>query len=105
VSTQSTEQRGRSLSRDSEEEMTELGRRGLEYYERVLRAELEREHMGQAVAIHVPTGDYALGRTHWHARRALLERHPPDGQAVVLRIGPPTEADMALAERIVATRK
>jgi len=59
----------------------------------------------KAVAIHVDTGDYAVGENHSDAARALLARHEPDGRIVTLTIGPPTDADLRLAARMTAGRK
>jgi hypothetical protein len=85
--------------------LSPLAQKGCELYESRLRALLEPGHSGKAVAIHVATGDYEVARTHSQAARALLERHPPDGGIVTLTIGPPTEADLRLATRVVAGQK
>lgn len=83
-----------------------LGDQGEQIHEGKLKALLEPEHNGQAVAIHVDSEDYALGDTHSAAARALLERHTaPDGRIVTLTIGPPTEADRRLAYRVLAGQK
>lgn len=74
-------------------------------YEQRLKSLLEPDWNGQAVAIHVDTGDYAIGTSHRDAARALLARHEPDGRIVTLTIGPPTDADLRLAARITPGRK
>lgn len=86
-------------------DLSELSRKALRVYETQLRARLEAEHRGEAVAIHVDTGDFALGRTHSQALKALLQRHARDGRVVTLTIGPPTESDLRLAARIDASPK
>ena len=60
-------------------------------YESRLKAILEPEHTGEAVAIHIDTEDYALGKSHSEAVHALLARHQPDGRIVTHTIGPPTD--------------
>ena len=85
--------------------LSPLGRKGLEIYQTRLQADLEPGHNGEAVAIHVDTGDYAVADTHSHAARALLSRHERDGRIVTFTIGPPTDSDLRLAARIVAGRK
>src|SRR5689334_21158149 len=74
-------------------------------YEQRLTPVLEPDCNGQAVAIHVDTGDYAIGVTHRYAVRALLVRHEPDGRIVTLNIAPPTDADLRLAARLTPGRK
>lgn len=74
-------------------------------YESRLRALLEPDHAGQAVAIHVDTGDFAVDATHSEAAHALSNRHPQDGRIVTLTIGPPTDADLRLATRVTVSRK
>lgn len=79
--------------RQAEEEVAE---KGLAIYANRLKALLEPDHIGKAVAIHVDTGDYALGRSHTDALQGLLTRHEPDGRIAMLTIGPPTDADLRL---------
>jgi len=85
--------------------LSELARAARALYENNLRALLEPEYLGQAVAVHVDTADYAVAPTHREAARALLARHAPDGRIVTLTIGPPTDADLRLAARMVASHK
>ena len=82
--------------------LSPLGEAGRAIYEERLRVSLEQDHLGEAVAIHVDTGDYAIGRTHGDAARALLTRHERDGRIVTLTIGPPTDADLRLGMRAAA---
>lgn len=80
--------------------LSPLAQRGIDIYERDLRAELEPAHTGGAVAIHVDSGDYAVGRTHAEAARTLLARHERDGRIVTLTIGGPTDRDLRLMRRL-----
>ncbi len=84
----------------ADDTLTELSRRGLAIYEEKLKAGLEPDQNGQFVAIHVPTGDYAVGRSSADATRQLLKAHPPDGQLVIRKIGP--EPEYGLAARYLA---
>ena len=70
-------------------------------YEQKLQAKLESNHLGEAVATHVDTGDYAVAQTHSQAARKLLAKHKPDGRIVTFTIGPPTDADLRLAHRLL----
>jgi len=74
-------------------------------YETRLKALLGPDHTGQAVAIHVDTGDHAVAGTHRDAALTLLSRHAPDGRIVTLTIGPPTDADLRLTARLTAGPK
>lgn len=85
--------------------LSELGRKAHQLYETRLKALLEPDYTGQGVAVHVDTEDYAVGPTHSQAAHALLARHAPDGRIVTLTIGPPTDADLRLAARLVAGQK
>lgn len=87
----------------SEETEREITDKGLAIYNDELRAELERNHMGEWVVIHVDTGDYAVGRRRWDAAQILHGRHGLDGRLLARRIGPPTESDFSLAERLNPT--
>lgn len=92
-------------TRSQDSPLSPLAEYGRAIYERRLKAVLEPEHNGQAVAIHVDTGDYAVGSSHSHAVRTLLARHEPDGRIVTFTIGLPTDADLRLAARVAAGRK
>jgi hypothetical protein len=85
--------------------LTSLGQQGLAIYETKLRETLEPIHAGESVAIHVDTGDYAIGKSHSLATRELLKRHVQDGRIVTLTIGPPTAAEIRLAARITSGGK
>jgi hypothetical protein len=85
--------------------LSPLAKQGQAIYEERLKPLLEPGYIGRAVAIHVDTGDYAVGESHRDAARALLARHEPDGRIVTLTIGPPTDADLRLAARMTAGRK
>ena len=80
---------------------TPLGDDAQRIYNSRLRETLERDHLGAAVAIHVDSGDFAVGPTHRDAALALLKRHQPDGRIVTLTIGPPTDSDLALISRMI----
>jgi len=62
-----------------------------------LQAQLEPTHAGEAVAIHLPTGDYAVHRFRSRAVCELYERHGGDGEIYSLFIGQPTVAETMLA--------
>lgn len=74
--------------------LSPLAEQGRVIYEGKLKAILEPTHDGEAVAIHVDTGDYAIGASHNKAARTLLSRHEPDGRIVTLTIGSPTDSDL-----------
>ena len=83
-----------------QEPLTELSRRGLAIYDQKLKVLLEPSNNDQYVGIHVPSEDYAVGRSSGDAMRAILRRHPVDGQVVIRKIGP--EPDYGLAARVMA---
>lgn len=80
----------------TEEELEELSRLGQAIYER-LRPEIERDHDGEYIAIHVDSGEFAIGRTATQASRTLRTKREPDGRMHVQKIG--NEPDYALAAR------
>ena len=84
--------------------LSPLAEEGLSIYETRLRKELERSHLGQAVAIHIDSGDYDVGSSHSAAARLLMTRHKRDGRIVTFTIGPPSDSDKRLSERILGTR-
>jgi hypothetical protein len=90
---------------EDEAQSFELANRALELYENKLRTVLEPQHNGEAVAIHVDTGDYALGRNHMAAVGNLRTRRARDGRIVVLTIGPPTDADRQFIARTSLGKK
>jgi hypothetical protein len=86
-------------------QLTPFAEQALAIYNSQLRALLEPVHIGEAVAIHVDSGDYAVGRTHSLAAKSLRVTHEPDGRVVTLTIGPPTESDHRLLSRLVPGTK
>ncbi len=85
--------------------LSPVSQRGVTIYREKLRPILEPEHNGEAVAIHVETGDYAVAPSHGRACQKLRERHEPDGQIVTLTIGPPTDTDIDMGYRFLAGQK
>jgi len=79
------------------EYLADLARRGDEVY-RPMQDELEKQHPGKFIAIHVDTADFEIGATSGDAGRALLARHPIDGRIHIRRIG--NEPEHALAARL-----
>jgi hypothetical protein len=59
---------------DQSGEFTSLEKQAQVFYEEKLKDKLEREHMGKAVAIHVDTGDYAVGKNHIDAFKLMPSR-------------------------------
>lgn len=80
--------------------LSPLAREALAIYERKLPRLLEPAHIGDAVAIHVDSGEYEVAQTHSRAARALLKRHEADGRIVTLTIGPPTASDLQWSTRV-----
>lgn len=83
-------------------QLSSLTRAALEIYERELRDKLEPEQNGKGIAIHPESGDYLVARSPTEAGLVMRTRHK--GGTVTMRIGPPTDADLILAERIRATK-
>ena len=79
--------------------MQTIEERGRNIYDERLRTHLEQRHLGEAVAIHLASGDYATDKRWAIALRRLRERHP-DGETYTQFIGPPTPDEMALANRL-----
>jgi hypothetical protein len=92
-------------TRTQESLLSPLAEQGRAIYEGRLKSILEPDHEGEAVAIHVDSGDYAIGRSHHDAAHALLSRHEPDGRIVTLTIGAPTDSDVRLITRVAMGRK
>ena len=63
-----------------------LAQRGQEYYDRVLRAEVEPEHKGEFLVLEVESGEYELDADEAAALNRAMERHP-DHVFYVLRVG------------------
>ncbi len=70
----------------------DVARRGLAIYEEKLRAILEPEQNGKAVAINVETGEYVVADDLPDARRLLREKYPPRTISMSRIIGPETDA-------------
>ena len=67
----------------------ETARLGNEIYKRDIRAQVEPEHHGKAIAIDVDTGDYAIADTaSVAARRLRTER--AEASVWLMRVGYPT---------------
>lgn len=62
-------------------------------YDKQIKPLLEPAHNGEYVAIHVDSGDYALGRTFREASRMLQGRHAKDGRLVGWKVGPDPDND------------
>ena len=63
----------------------EVARKGKEIYEKI-RAKMESEHRGEALAIEVESGDYFLGKSAIDSTDKGRQKHP-DGLFYVVRIG------------------
>ena len=86
--------------------LPDLVQKGIALYEAKFKRDMEDNgHIGEAIALHVDTEDFALGETHTEARRKLGQRYVPDGRIVSLTIGPPTEADVDMAQRFLRNQK
>lgn len=81
----------------SSDDVVELGRR---LYADDIRRQVNGVHDGEFVAIHVDTGDFAVGRTATSAIREIRTRRPADGRVFIRRIG--DEPEYELAARILA---
>jgi hypothetical protein len=91
----------------SQEEIDRLADRGWEIYEDQLKPLLEPAYNGQTVAIHLDTGDYAIGANSPAAMRAMHERRP-EGMVMTKIIGPEREDPTLyrmLASQIAASRR
>ena len=88
-----------------EDHLSPLAEQGRTIYQEKLKAALEPLHDGEAVAIHVDSGDYVIGNSHSAAAHLLMKRHEVDGRVVTLTIGSPTDGDLRLATRVAPGRK
>jgi hypothetical protein len=70
-----------------EKTVTDPVEQAVALYETRLKSVLEPEYNGKTVAVHIDTGDYAIGVNSSRARFALRDRHPT-GIIVTLDIGP-----------------
>jgi hypothetical protein len=76
-----------------DEVLEDLARRGQQIYDERLRAELEKTHDGQFVAIEPDSGDYFLGRNLTEAFEACRQAHP--GRLCYgLRVGEPAAIEI-----------
>jgi hypothetical protein len=79
--------------------LDEAVQRGAQLYEMQLKEDLEAGAMGQVVAIHPESGEYAVASREEDAVSELRARRP-EGFLFVRRVGPPTPADLRLAARL-----
>ena len=84
----------------SQQELEEIARVGEAIYYEQFRDRLEPTNRGDFIAIHVDSGDYAIGKSSASATRELLRGRRPDGRIHIQRVG--NEPDYALAARILA---
>jgi hypothetical protein len=87
-----------------EQLLDEVTRRGSRLYEDQLKAALERDFLGQVVAIHPDSGEYVVAAREEEALDKLRVRQP-DGLLFARRIGPPTPSDLRLAVRLTGQRR
>ena len=64
----------------------ETARLGKEIYERDIRRKVEADHFGEAIAIDVDSGDYAIADTASAAAKRLREQRP-DAGVWLMRVG------------------
>jgi hypothetical protein len=79
--------------------LDDLHEKGMAVYER-LKQSLESKHWNRFVAIHVDSGDFAVGSTAGEASRNLRVARSPDGRMFIRKIG--DEPEYELAARILA---
>ena len=65
-----------------------IARRGQEYYEQHLRAELEPEHTGKYLFLDVETGEYEMDEDQLAAMARARSKHP-ETVFYILRVGYP----------------
>jgi len=86
---------------DSDEAIAEIERLGEALYEEKVRDLVEPDYVNHYAAIHVDSGDYAVGKSTVHALRAMDKIRPEaSGRIYLRRIG--DEPDYALIARIIA---
>lgn len=91
-----------TILQEQEEPFADVARRGRALYDEKLKAVLEPEHNGRAVAIHVDSGEYVLADSLPRARQEMHERQP-EGMIFSRTIG--VETNQALLQRVLARRK
>jgi hypothetical protein len=84
--------------------LDEVAQRGSLLYEERLKTDLERDSIGEVVAIHPDSGEYVVATREEEAVGKLRARRP-DGLLFVRRIGPPTASDLRLADRLTRQRR
>lgn len=89
-----------STKQVSEELLDELHQRGEAIYENRLKIQLERDHDGEYVVIHVDTGDYAVAKLFTLAHHKMLALNLPGGRLYGRKIG--SQPDSDFVARIVA---
>ena len=67
-------------------DIKELARRGQEYYDQHLRADLEPEHTGKFLVLDVDAGDYELDESQAAALERAIAKHPGT-VFYILRVG------------------
>ena len=82
--------------RYSEEDLEEIGQKGDILFEK-LRDRIWQGNEGKFIAIHVDTGDYAIGKDSREASLAVRAGRAPDGRLYVRRLS--DEPDYSLAAR------
>lgn len=85
--------------RYSEHDLEEIGQKGDVLFEK-LRDRVWEGNEGKFIAIHVDTGDYAIGKDTREASLAVRAGCPPDGRLYVRRLS--DEPDYSFAARILA---
>ena len=72
-------------------QLDEIGRRGKELYESLIRERVEEGNLGKFVAIDIKTGEYEMGADHLETVKRLHEKqsHP---EVYTLKIGYPATA-------------
>lgn len=78
----------RIMEAEREHSKEEIVRRGREFYERELRAEVEPDHNGRSLVLDLVSGDYEIADRDIEASDGLFERRP-DAVAFGLRVGSP----------------
>jgi hypothetical protein len=85
----------------SDEEMARLSVKGQAIYDERIKHLLESAHNGETIAIHLDSGDYAVGRSFPVALRTL-RLSQPEGLVMTMIIGPEREdptLDLLLGRR------
>lgn len=78
----------RTRTAPTDEEMHEIVRRGKEWYENGIRAQVEADNFSKYLVIDVTTGDYAMGSDHLETVDDIRARRP-DGVLYGMRVGFP----------------